>query len=200
MIIGDKTLDGKLITSLSRGSERLVKAECDNCSCCMTIKWTNHFRSQERKGFDGKTYCRSCQSKVNLKKARKNGPWNKGKRIPLDQRKGKPYITSDGYKAIFQYQYDRSHHSQWANYRKEHLVVMEKFLGRQLNKNEVIHHIDGDKINNTIDNLWLTSSKGHRKAHTSLQDIGYNLLKLGIVKFDKEKGEYFLAKKDMLCI
>jgi len=37
----------------------------------------------------------------------------------------------------------------------EHRVVMEKYLGRKLNKGEIIHHIDHDIENNKIENLIL---------------------------------------------
>ena len=37
----------------------------------------------------------------------------------------------------------------------EHRYVMEVHLGRALAKNEIVHHIDGDKLNNDIDNLQL---------------------------------------------
>jgi len=51
------------------------------------------------------------------------------------------------------------------NGRHAHRVIMEEFLGRTLNSNEVVHHIDGDKFNNHIDNLKLTTQSEHIKLH-----------------------------------
>lgn len=51
--------------------------------------------------------------------------------------------------------------------KREHQAVMEKFIGRELRKNEVVHHIDGNKFNNDINNLALMS----RSAHTRLHNI-----------------------------
>ena len=86
--------------------------------------------------------------------------------------------------------------SKWENYRKEHLVLMEKSIGRKLNPDEIVHHIDGNKQNNKIDNLFLTTSKGHRNAHCSLQEIGYILFKSGFIGFDRLTGKYFLEIKN----
>jgi hypothetical protein len=43
----------------------------------------------------------------------------------------------------------------------EHRYLMEKFLGRKLTFNETIHHIDGNKLNNSMENLVLIDRKEH---------------------------------------
>ena len=44
-----------------------------------------------------------------------------------------------------------------------HRWVMENHLGRKLNRNEVIHHINGDPHDNRIENLMLLSQSEHMK-------------------------------------
>ena len=51
------------------------------------------------------------------------------------------------------------------DYRHEHRVVMEKFLGRPLRPDEVIHHKDHNKKNNAITNLELMTRAEHMHEH-----------------------------------
>lgn len=51
-------------------------------------------------------------------------------------------------------------------YMREHRLVMEQTLGRQLLRGEVVHHKDGDKQHNTPDNLELFDSNGSHLAAT----------------------------------
>lgn len=53
-----------------------------------------------------------------------------------------------------------------------HRVVAEQKLGRPLRPGEVVHHIDGDKQNNSPENLQIFKSQSeHAKIH-ALQDKG----------------------------
>lgn len=56
-----------------------------------------------------------------------------------------------------------SNHQGWA---LEHRYVMEKKLGRKLERGAVIHHIDGNKENNQIENLSLFNDHSvHMASH-----------------------------------
>jgi len=42
---------------------------------------------------------------------------------------------------------------------------MESHLGRNLRKEEVVHHINENKLDNRIENLQITTYRDHKKLH-----------------------------------
>lgn len=76
------------------------------------------------------------------------------------------------------------------NWEFEHVVVMSRYIGRSVVKGEHIHHINGDKLDNRIENLYLCGNSKHSKLH-SLVHLLKPLLENGSIKFDMDKGEYY---------
>ena len=55
-----------------------------------------------------------------------------------------------------------------------HVVLVEQSIGRRLNPDEVVHHIDGNPRNNDISNLQLMTRSNHTRLHRLEQSKGAN--------------------------
>lgn len=53
----------------------------------------------------------------------------------------------------------------------EHRHIMELYLGRKLRSDEAVHHINGDKRDNRIENLELMSVSQHARRHHSIANF-----------------------------
>jgi hypothetical protein len=51
-------------------------------------------------------------------------------------------------------------------YVREHRLVIEENIGRILLESEVVHHIDGNSLNNSLENLQLMTFTEHCRLHT----------------------------------
>lgn len=57
---------------------------------------------------------------------------------------------------------------------KEHIFIVQEFIGRNVTKEETIHHEDFNKQNNELDNLVLfPTRKSHTRFHRQLKQFGY---------------------------
>lgn len=76
--------------------------------------------------------------------------------------KGGRTIDKTGY--VLVYSPDHPHRNR-AGYVREHRLVMERVIGRYLERTEVVHHKDGDRQNNSPDNLQLFSRNSDHLRH-----------------------------------
>jgi hypothetical protein len=74
-------------------------------------------------------------------------------------------LIIDGYRWLY-----NPHHpnaTKGRRYIAEHRMVMSEFLGRPLLSSELIHHLNGNRLDNRLDNLIIVSRKKHNHIHHS---------------------------------
>jgi len=121
--------------------------KCDTCGKKFTRKatWVNRTKHQ---------FCnQECASKYKSIEVTGagNGRWRGG--INLGR--------TDGYIAIYDVKKKKGR-----RYKMLHRHVMEQSIGRELLPEEIVHHINGDRKDNRIENLMLfANSSEHQKFH-----------------------------------
>ena len=81
--------------------------------------------------------------------------------VPLEERKRS--VDKGGYIYVHGRKPGRAIH--------EHRIKAEKVLGRQLKKNEIVHHIDGDRTNNANNNLIIMDRGYHQWLHAQMRKV-----------------------------
>lgn len=99
----------------------------------------------------------------------------------------------NGYRVVYEPKHQHAMTSaNWYGYVYEHIKIAEAFLGRALKKNEVVHHLDGNKSNNRRSNLLVLLRSEHFKLHNWL--AGGTVGKPTDVKRVKSKNTEMVCK------
>lgn len=143
-----------------KGSGRYCSRQCANegrrtsiqvnvrCQCCGRPFVTTESRVSSGRG---KCCSRACENK-------RRGDSMSGGRNP--NWKGGEWLSSSGYRAC-----NVGH----GEYERQHRIVAETILGRELLHGEVVHHVNGDKADNRAENLQVMSSAEHVRLHAIIR-------------------------------
>lgn len=71
----------------------------------------------------------------------------------------------------------------------EHVIVMERSLGRFLQPGEVVHHINRDRSDNRLENLQLMGAKEHALLHARERGLG-TIVKPPAAPRDQASGQF----------
>lgn len=136
---------------IKRGRGKVCSLECKNilngqnkkkgffkpCDVCGKKFWCRPSENIESGNHYRKHCSRGCFKQRPLKKERVNGN----------------FISYDGYIVLFKN----------GKQIKEHRWIMEQKLGRKLLSSEIVHHINGNKLDNRIENLQIVT-RTYRKT------------------------------------
>lgn len=116
----------------------MEKIKCDNCG-----EYYNIYKSYLKRNRKHRFCSKKCESEFK----KYNNTIDNWKGGYISKSTGYVYIKIDG-KQI-----------------EEHRLVMMKKIGRKLKSNEHVHHINGNKTDNRIENLMLLTSSQHINLH-----------------------------------
>lgn len=143
-----------------------------NCSVTIIVyylKKYNVFIRNKSEAAKGRVFTEEHKRKISENhrdcKGKNNPMYGKGYKIKREksgQWKDGQYKNKEGY--IFIYQPEHPYKSARL-YVKRSRLVMEKHLGRYLQPTEIVHHINGIKDDDRLENLELTNIRKHAHSH-----------------------------------
>jgi len=146
-----------------KGGKKSREKFCLNCD--KLLNETAYYRKDKR--------CKSCSKKKKLNsffgkyhteetikkmssKAKSNpnhiSKHQNGRNNPIYRKIGSIRINKDNTKFI------KISNNKWI---AEYRYLVGEYIGRKLKKNEIIHHIDGNRTNNKLKNLYIFINKGY---------------------------------------
>jgi hypothetical protein len=138
-------------------SRDYVTRVCDDCGDEAKRLYGSLTTARKKRGNE-KDYCKTCSYKYRRleQPTMENSPsWNGGR-----------YLNENGYYRVY---------TGNLKYEYEHKLIMGEHLGKKISREEKVHHIDLDKTNNSIENLYLFKNKSeHSSSHYSLERCGFS--------------------------
>ncbi|MGB5217890.1 MAG: HNH endonuclease [Smithella sp.] len=142
----------------ARGRKRGIK-QWVVCPVCDNGRWV---RIDALRLYNFTGMCSKCHNKFTTGKREKHGRWVGG---VISSGKTYKYVRV----APDDYFYPMAVHSH--GYVSEHRLVIAKDIGRLLEPWEIVHHLNGDKKDNRLENLQLTLPDKHNANHRLLMVI-----------------------------
>lgn len=112
----------------------------------------------------------------------------------------------NGYKMVYRPDHPSAmKNKNWRGYVHEHLLVAEKMLGRHLRDDEVVHHLDGDILNNEQTNIMVLLIGQHHKLHAWFARGAPGIERFGVKRVEhisarakKKRGNCVICNGDLV--
>lgn len=172
---------------IAKGERKsFVTVKCEGCGVVRTVRRNTHILTKTEHP------CRACSNRRSGQLKVGKPSWNAGKRFE-PKKLGSEYVNRFGYVMV----YAGRENGRKDKYLLKHRMVAAQMLGRPLDEHELVHHIDGDKTNNTPENLFVCRDMSHhREIHNRLERIAFDLYVQGVIRFNHETGHYEIAALD----
>lgn len=131
-----------------------MKLENNKCNFCK--KYFKDYLSNHRK------YCsKNCFD--SWQQGKRHSPASEFKKggLPPTHKIGEKTDDGRGYVMVWKPSHSKAHRGRVF----EHRLVLEDYLGRSLNEDEIVHHINKDKKDNRLSNLEIMTRRDHALTH-----------------------------------
>lgn len=167
-------------------TKSIIEYQCDRCNCRFDRQQNGKDIGQHRLMH----FCKKCVDRSHnstLVHKRKDVVRPAGSLGELRSRNNTKYLEVWTGKDSW---HQKSHKNNgWI---RQHIFVMQDHLGYIIPTGYVVHHIDGNKKNNKIDNLVLLTVQEHNNAHAKSESIVFELINRGLVSFNRNTKLYEL--------
>lgn len=150
---------------------------CSHCGRDLPIEQFHKNRSSKDGLQSECKYCHGTRTELYIK--RNSAKAKRIRQKSISKQKGGDWMNyplkkvyhTDKYMSVYCPVYPKTNSGGCVHY---HRLLMARHLGRVLLQDELVHHIDGDKTNNVISNLEITTRTKHTKHHGLGATIGRN--------------------------